>query len=140
MLSLAALALLPEIYLNGDCNQNSAQIRPIIFFQTFLPGSISERKVKFSYGGSGIQTMYYAQHADGQPTYQAPPVYLAPPVSRAPSLYGSHPQFYSQGSMPSQVIYSSGPSAATAPMNSMMRRTKPKRITALCTRGQCQPI
>ena len=84
--------------------------------------------------------MYYAQHADGQPTYQAPPVYLAPPVSRAPSLYGSHPQFYSQGSMPSQVIYSSGPSAATAPMNSMMRRTKPKRITALCTRGQCQPI
>ena len=122
MLSLAALALLPEIYLNGDCNQNSAQIRPIIFFQTFLPGSISERKVKFSYGGSGIQTMYYAQHADGQPTYQAPPVYLAPPVSRAPSLYGSHPQFHSQGSMPKQVIYSSGPSAATAPMNGMMRR------------------
>ena len=66
--------------------------------------------------------MYYAQHADGQPTYQAPPVYLAPPVSRAPSLYGSHPQFYSQGSMPSQVIYSSGPSEAITPMNGMMRR------------------
>ena len=62
--------------------------------------------------GSGILTMYHAQPAGGQPTYQAPPVYLAPPVSRVPSLYGSHPQFYNQGSMPSQVIYSSGPSEA----------------------------